>query len=185
MGSVGAIEVRPTLELRSNQHGLLVGYAATFNASSRDLGGFTESIRPGAFKRSLAEADHILALYDHDHRSILGRCGAGTLNLKEDEKGLYFEIDTPPTSVGQDLTVLVRRGDIAGASFGFQVPKGGDVWSERDGYPHRELIDVDLHEITITANPAYLDTSVAKRHLAHSPARWRLNNARNYLDTVR
>ena len=65
----------------------------------------------------------------------------------------------------RDLGVLVERGDIAGCSFGFRVPKDGDHWEMRAGQLTRDLVTVDLHEITITGNPAYLDTSVAKRSM--------------------
>jgi HK97 family phage prohead protease len=87
------------------------------------------------------------------------------LKLSEDSKGLHFELALPDTSYARDLGILVERGDIAGCSFGFQVPTGGDAWELRDGTLTRDLINVNLHEITITGNPAYLDTTVAKRSM--------------------
>lgn len=180
----GALEVRTAVELRATSAGRLEGYAAVFGTPSQDLGGFTESVRPGAFARSLASPAGILALYDHDTRSILGRVGAGTLRLAEDSRGLHFEVDLPKTSIGSDLSVLVQRGDVAGASFAFTTPAGGDHWSLRGGDPHRELLDVDLHEITVTANPAYLDTEVAKRSLFSYRLPTRLQLAQRYMETV-
>jgi phage head maturation protease len=55
-----------TLEIRSGQslqtsNGKLVGYAAVFNKPSHDLGGFREIIKPGAFKRTLADSAHVTA----------------------------------------------------------------------------------------------------------------------------
>jgi len=88
-----------------------------------------------------------------------------TLTLQEDKKGLYFELSLPDTSYARDLGVLVERGDISGCSFGFHVPDGGATWDMRSGQLTRDLIAIDLHEITITANPAYLDTTVAKRSM--------------------
>ncbi|MCP5415138.1 MAG: HK97 family phage prohead protease, partial [Chromatiaceae bacterium] len=110
-------ERRVAAELRASQSGRLEGYAAVFGVSSHDLGGFREIVRSGAFARSLKSSGHVRALYDHDGRSVLGRVGAGTLRLAEDTRGLHFEIDLPPTTVGKDLAVLVERGDVAGASF--------------------------------------------------------------------
>lgn len=52
-----------------------------------------------------------------------------------------------------------------GASFAFTVREGGDKWEMRGEKVIRELLDVDLHEITITPTPAYADTSVARRTL--------------------
>ncbi len=188
------IETRAATELRVASTGKLVGYAAVFNAESKDLGNFTESIKPGAFSRSLKNPDDILALYDHDQRSVLGRVGSGTLKLNEDERGLYFEISLPPTTVGKDLGILVERGDVHGASFAFNVPEDGDYWFERNGKPHRELRDVTLHEITVTSNPAYQDTEVLKRFVSShgiasvndnsSPSPARLTFLKRFLETV-
>lgn len=180
----GQMESRQAYELRQDGSNQLSGYAAVFNAVSRDLGGFTESIRQGAFTRSLADADNIMALYDHDQKSVLGRVGAGTLQLREDDRGLWFEIDLPPTSTAKDLAALVERRDVHGASFAFTVPKGGDHWSQLNGKPHRQLLDVSLHEITVTSNPAYADTTVAKRGLRYVQIPIRRNLAARYLETV-
>jgi hypothetical protein len=158
------LEVRTATGLALPSPGKLVGHAAVFD-SPADLGEFVESVRPGAFTRSLRQPGAIMALYDHERRSILGRVSAGTLRLQEDAKGLAFEIDLPDTSVARDLAVLVQRGDVSGCSFGFVVPKGGDRWEQRNGKLTRELLNVDLREITITPNPAYADTTVARRSM--------------------
>lgn len=154
-------EVRTTAGITSPSPGKLVGYAAVFGAPA-DLGEFTETVRPGAFTATLAERNaNVLALFDHERRSVLGRTGAGTLKLAEDRKGLHFELALPDTSMGRDLAVLVERGDVAGCSFGFVC--NADEWEMRAGNLHRELVAVTLHEITITPTPAYVDTEVAKR----------------------
>ena len=154
----------------------LYGYAARFD-SVTELGGFSEIIRPGAFTRSLAsdDAKKIRAIYEHDGRSLLGRTGSGTLRLSEDAEGLAFEIDLPDTSLGRDLAVLVERGDVAGCSFGF-IAQGED-WEDTT----RTLTDVDLHEITITATPAYDTTSVQVRGKQHR----RVTLARLYLEACK
>lgn len=159
------IEIRSGGNLRAITPGKLTGYAAVYGALSQDLGGFVERIMPGAFSRSLAKPDAIRALYEHDQQRMLGRVGSGTLKLSEDAHGLAFELSLPDTSYARDLGILVERGDIAGCSFGFQVPDGGDKWEMRSGQLTRDLIAVNLHEITITGNPAYLDTTVAKRSM--------------------
>jgi HK97 family phage prohead protease len=160
-----AFEIRSGGDLRAISPGKLAGYAAVYNSQSQDLGGFVERILPGAFKRSLTKPDNIRALLEHDQQRLLGRVGSRTLSLNEDTKGLYFEITLPDTSYARDLGVLVERGDISGCSFGFRVPDGGDHWDMRSGQLTRDLLLVDLHEITITSNPAYLDTTVAKRSM--------------------
>lgn len=161
----GCFEIRSGGNLRAVSPGKLAGYAAVYGSLSQDLGGFVERILPGAFTRTLSTPDNIRALYEHDQQRMLGRVGSGTLKLEENNKGLYFELSLPDTTYARDLGILVERGDIAGCSFGFQVPNGGDAWELRDGTLTRDLINVNLHEITITGNPAYLDTTVAKRSM--------------------
>lgn len=157
------IEIRAGASLKAS-HGRLTGYAAVFDSPSQDLGGFVEIVRPGAFARSLQDADRILALLGHDTNQVLGRVGSGTLRLQEDPQGLAFDLSLPDTSYGRDLAVLVERGDVAGCSFGFRVRDGGDRW--KTGEPAvRELLNVELIEITVTAMPAYPDTAVALRSL--------------------
>ncbi len=153
----------------------LYGYAALFN-SETNLGEFSEVIRPGAFVRTLSAptAANIRAIYEHDNRSLLGKVGSSTLRLREDEKGLAFELDLPDTTLGRDLAELVKRGDVSGCSFGFLPVR--DTWLDN----LRELRDVDLFEITITANPAYDATSVQVR--SKLPRSIRL--ARLYLEAI-
>ena len=156
-------EVRNALELRS-QGRVLSGYAAVFDKPSSDLGGWTEIVAPSAFDRALGEGQDVVALFDHDRRSILGRSGPGTLRLSTDSRGLHFEIEAPNTTLGRDVVEMVRRGDVTGASFAF-TPRE-DRWENEV----RTLLDVDLHDVTITPNPAYPDATVAMRSLRASTA---------------
>ena len=155
------------LEIRSNgtlsaTGKTLTGYAAVFN-SEAVLGDFSEVIRQGAFAKSLATGSNIRALYQHQGDALLGTTRGGTLQLREDAKGLAFELALPDTSHGKDLAILVGRGDVAGCSFGFRVAPGGDRWEQRGATLVRELLNVDLVEITLTSDPAYQDTTVAMR----------------------
>ena len=140
----------------------LTGYAAVFN-SEANLGDFVEVLRPGVFAKSLATGSNIRALYAHNGEALLGTTKGGTLQLREDAHGLAFSLALPDTSHGRDLAILVDRGDISGCSFGFRVAPGGDRWEQRGKQLVRELLNVDLHEVTLTADPAYADTSVAMR----------------------
>lgn len=177
-----AIELRAGGSVKSPR---LVGHAAIFNSPSQDLGGFTEIVLPGAFKRTLQSDRDPLALVQHMPQLVLGRRSAGTLRLQEDQRGLAFEIDVPDTTAARDLLVSVERGDVRGASFAFSTPKGGDRWEVRGDKVVRELIDVDLHEITVTAQPAYLDTTVARRSFeTRFTPMPRLRALRRFLETV-
>jgi uncharacterized protein len=175
------MERRTAIELRKASRSKLAGYAAVFNSPSEDLGGFTETIRVGAFRRSLLEKSDVLALYNHDTRLVLGRSSAGTLTLQEDARGLSFEIDMPDTSTARDLMVSVGRGDIRGASFAFKVKE--ERWLQSDTGVIRELLDVDLFDVTITATPAYPDTGIAKRSMPFAKSS-RLALASRYLEIM-
>lgn len=174
------------LEIRSNgtltgRGKTLSGYCAVFN-SEAVLGDFTEVIRQGAFAKSLATGSNIRALSNHDANALVGTTRSGTLQLREDAKGLAFELALPDTSHGRDLAVLVERGDVAGCSFGFRVAPGGDRWEQRGKQMVRELLDVELVEITLTGNPAYTDTSVAMRSKPIQQGFVDLNSA--WMDTL-
>jgi HK97 family phage prohead protease len=137
----------------------LRGYAAMFEKPSADLGGFTETIRKGAFKRSLDGGQDVLALAHHNSEKVLGRRSAGTLSISEDDTGLIVEITPANTTAGNDIIEDVRVGNIKGMSFGFVTNK--DSWSS--DRRKRELIDVELHEVSAVAWPAYPDTTIALR----------------------
>jgi len=133
------------------------GYAIKFGTRSVDLGGFFEIINPSAVDRSLRSAD-VHAYYSHNPERVLGRTGAGTLQIRKDSTGLAVTID-PPSSAA-DIIESINRGDITGMSFGFRVPEGGDEWRMDGGMPLREVNDMELSEVSIVAKPAYKSTSV-------------------------
>lgn len=137
------------------------GYAAVFNKMSDDLGGFREKIASGAFRKTLKEAD-VRALFNHDPSVVLGRTGNGTLSLREDDKGLWMEIEPPDTAQARDLVTLIERGDVDQASFAFRVIK--DTWLNEQGEkPIRTLDEVQLFDVSAVTYPSYPQTSVDVR----------------------
>ena len=140
----------------------LEGYASIFNTPT-DLGNFSEVIVPGAFSRALSEGQDVRALVEHDPARIIGRTKNNTLELREDEKGLFTRIELPDTSVGRDLAALVERGDIDAMSFGFTVRS--DRWERSEGKNVRYIEDVDLFDISAVSFPAYPDTEIALRSM--------------------
>jgi HK97 family phage prohead protease len=150
-------------EIRESDNGgkVAAGYAAVFG-SQADIGdSFAEVIAPGAFADTL-DAD-VIALIGHDRSRVLGRTKSGTLRLREDDKGLYVEIDLPDTSDGRDLAIQLERRDVSGMSFGFRVTH--DEWDETGQKIVRTIHKVELLEVSATAFPAYPDTSLALRSL--------------------
>jgi HK97 family phage prohead protease len=178
------METRSVVEFRALGGRKIGGYAAVFNQLSEDLGGFVERVLPGAFQESLASGRDVFALHAHKPELILGRLSASTLRLATDQRGLSFEIDLPRNTQGNDVLESVSRGDLKGASFAFKVPNNGDRWTQDQGKSVRELMVVELHEISITADPAYPDTTVAKRALSALVAHSGVTLARRYLELL-
>jgi uncharacterized protein len=149
------------------------GYAAVFNSLSEDLGWFREIIRPGAFSASLATNPDVKCLFNHDPNLILGRTKSGTLRLSEDNVGLHFECDLPGTQAGKDTRESIDRGDIDQCSFAFSVTE--QTWTDTKGengqldIHTRELVAVDLYDVSPVTYPAYTQTSVASRSAFHWP----------------
>jgi len=141
----------------------IIGHAAMFNSLSEELWGFRERIMPGAFKRTLAEGADVRALINHNPSLILGRNKAGTLDLKEDERGLFCTIDPPDTTAGKDIIESINRRDIDGMSIGFLSVD--EKWIKEGGANVRELMDVDLVDISIVTYPAYTATKVMTRSM--------------------
>jgi len=149
-------------ELRAEGDGMtFIGYAAKFNSPSEDLGGFVETIEPGAFRRSLRSRNDVKLLVNHDTGRVLASTRSGTMKLYEDEIGLRVEASLPNTSDGRDMAELLRRGDLNKMSFGFSVIK--DSWNQE--MTQRTLKSVRLFETSIVAFPAYAATEAMVRSL--------------------
>ncbi len=153
-------------EIRESGDGLhFTGYAAVFDSPSEPLP-FIETVKPGAFRRSISQPGRqIRMLVDHNPERLLATTKAATLRLSEDSRGLLADADVAPTTYGNDLGVLMRRGDVNSMSFTFAPTKGGERWSD-DG-AQRDLTDVALFEVSVLTghDPAYTATTASMRSL--------------------
>lgn len=144
----------------SNEY-IIEGYFAVFNSDYEIWPGMTESVAPGAFSNTLAE--DVRALIDHETRLVLGRNKVGTLELKEDARGLWGRIRLNPNdSDAMNLYERVKRGDVDQCSFGFQILDEETEYRE-DGSIHWTIREVRLYEVSICTFPAYEETSVSAR----------------------
>lgn len=72
--------------------------------------------------------------------------------LKEDEQGLYLEIEfTPGLSIAQDVAAMVLHGTIDGFSIAFYPPNSLDM---EDKGTHVEIKRADIYEISVVDEPA-------------------------------
>jgi HK97 family phage prohead protease len=143
------------------------GYAIKWEMLSVPLGywyKFREKFRAGAFDEYLNAGNDTKFLVDHDTGKILGRSKKGTLTLRSDPTGLWYSLEIPNTSLGQDAHEDVRTGNKDGISVGFKML--AEEWDESDETNViRTVIKANLPEISLTAWPAYEQTSASTRSI--------------------
>ena len=149
------------LEERAGSRPRLTGYGLVFERESEPLGGFTEVISRDVV---IEPFEDVVATFNHNPNALLGRQSSGTLELKRDERGIFYSIDVPETSIGKDVRELVSRGDIAGSSFTFDALE--DSWQRENGINVRTLRRIAVYELGPVTFPAYPDTTAAARCLA-------------------
>jgi len=111
------------------------GYAALFGRP--DKGG--DIIRQGAFARALERSGDVPLLWQHRAGVVIGRIE----HLSEDERGLRVI-----AAVGDARAArLLGGGKVDGLSFGYRVREAKSAGA------HRELIELDLVEVSLVANP--------------------------------
>lgn len=140
---------------------IIEGYFSVFNSIYEIAPGMTESVAPGAFSSSLA--NDVRALTNHDTTLVLGRTKAHTLELRQDEHGLWGRIAVNPNDGdAMNLWERVKRGDVDQCSFGFQILDEETEFRD-DGSIHWTIKDVDLFEVSCCTFPAYKETNISAR----------------------
>ena len=122
------------------------GYAAVFGRPDR--GG--DVVRAGAFARSLKRgARSVPLLWQHEPGRPIGRIDY----LKEDRRGLRVIASLSASAAGREAAALLAEQAVTGLSFGYRVreAKGPSTGSGPAGV--RELIEVDLVEVSLVTLP--------------------------------
>lgn len=137
------------------------GYFAVFNSNYDIAPSMSESIAPGAFSDTLS--GDIRALVNHDTTLVLGRTTAHTLELSQDERGLWGKIViNPKDGDAMNLYERVKRGDVNQCSFGFDITDEESTISE-NGDIHWTIKKVVLYEVSCCTFPAYEETNISAR----------------------
>lgn len=138
------------------------GYFAVFDSPYPLWDGAEEVIKPGAFEGVLTQ--DVRALVNHDTTLVMGRTTAGTLVLKQDETGLWGQIEVNRDDTdAMNLYARVQRGDVSQCSFGFDIERETFV-DLGDGRCRWEIEKVNpLYEVSVCTFPAYEATSVSAR----------------------
>lgn len=165
------------------------GYAIVFNVESELMREgnryFKEVILPSSISMQMLNKCDVRALINHDKSKLLARWnkGKGSLSLSIDSKGLRYSFEAPKTADGDFAVEMVKRGDVDGCSFAFNITKNGDTWVERkDGTYLRTIKQIArITDVTLTADPAYKQTVVGVR----SKGSLNIDNRRKELETSR
>ena len=144
-------------ERKSNDNDTLLftGYASVFDKpyGVRDSRGqYNETIKPGAFKKTLKEQDDVRFLVNHDGIP-LARTSSGTLQLEEDDYGLFVRAELDPSNpTVAEVSSAMKRGDLNEMSFAFAAIKDNfDTNGENREVNEARLFDVSV--VTYPANP--------------------------------
>ncbi|MDX3585972.1 HK97 family phage prohead protease [Streptomyces europaeiscabiei] len=161
----------------------LSGYAALFGQPTEINsweGVFTETIRKGAFKKTIREQTPVMQ-FDHGHHPLIGSIPIGSIaDLREDDQGLYVEGRITDNWLMQPVRDAIAEKTVNGMSFRFEVVReewrdvNGKVvkpeevydllWMPGDRGPlQRELIELKCRELGPVVFPAYTGTSVSVR----------------------
>ena len=153
------------IEARESGSRTVSGYGSVFNSQSEDLG-FIETIDPNAITEETIKRSDVFATLNHDMDKILARCkyGSGSLELKCDDKGLYYRFDAPNTDLGDELLEYLNRGEIDSSSFAFTVKR--DEWTNGDdGKHYRRILEIDqIFDISPVFCAAYPEAICQKRN---------------------
>lgn len=134
----------------------LSGYAVQYGVESR-IGDFTESFASGSVRKTITDRPDqrdIVGLADHNSSELLGRTSSGTLRLNEDARGLAFEIDLPPTPLGDEILALAARKDLGGVSFAF-IPIAEEWSGDKRTVTEAQILEISI----IRAHAAYASTA--------------------------
>ena len=94
---------------------------------------------------------------------MLGRTKAETLELREDDHGLWGRIQINPNDQdAMNLYERVKRGDVDQCSFGFEIIREETEIFD-DGSIHWTIQEVRLYEVSVCTFPAYEETEVSAR----------------------
>lgn len=145
------------------------GYAIIFNQRSKLIKEwgetFFEVIEPTAADEVLRNENlNVIATVDHDRQKMLGRTKSGTLELIKDERGIKYRIQVPNTTLGNDMSELIERGDYFESSFVFTMPEDGYRTDRSEATPVRYISRfANMYDVAIVIDGAYANTAVALR----------------------
>ncbi len=156
------LQFQPEVRVGANGQKMIAGYAVKWRSLSLPIYGlWVEQFDPRAFAASLTErVNDIFATWQHNMDLTLGR-SPNTLNLREDDTGLFYEID-PPSWAAPQLE-SIERGDVRGSSFTFVAKVEEWDYESNPNYVVRTIKQADLYEVAPVTLPAYPTSTAGVR----------------------
>ena len=147
---------------------IIEGYAVIYGERTQIGNFFYEIVKQGALDG--ADLTDVPLFVHHNNNKIpLARSrnnnGNSTMTLTPDNRGLFFsaELDVENNSEAKALYSAIKRGDISGMSYAFNVKE--EVWKDVDTeMPTREIEKFNkIYEISALWSPQYEGTNINAR----------------------
>lgn len=145
-----------TAELQPDAGRQVYGIAVPFNTPTEICdweGEYTEVIAPTAFTRSIRERGHRIKLLNQHGRGAIWPIGKA-VELREEPDGLFCAFELAQNREGDAALEAINLGLADSFSVGFRP-----IRSKRAGRKVTR-IEAALIEVSLVANPAYLDAAV-------------------------
>lgn len=176
-----------TFEIRAEENdngkAIITGEPIVFEQKTDICGCFSESIRSGALLETDLTDVPLLANHNFDMIPVARsrrNNGNSTMTLTSEKNRFTFkaELDIENNLTARELYSAIKRGDISGMSFCFDIEE--EKWSEENSdYPHRDILKIGkVYEISAVTFPAYEGTSISARAMD-------IDQAKNILEKMR
>lgn len=154
---------------KDEKHGAYIeGHPIVYGDKYDCCGMFEETIDEGALDNT--DLKDVRLLVNHNTDMIpLARSrnnnDNSSMQLKVEKDGMYIRanLDVEKNNDAKALYSAIKRGDITGMSFMFQV--NGEKWDDLDSdYPKRHITSISkVYEVSAVTFPAYENTSINAR----------------------
>lgn len=126
------------------------GYAAVFG----NIDSYRDIIQKGAFLNTISgkNGKRIKLCYQHDFDKVIGKI----VELREDEKGLFFKAKVSNTALGKDVSILISDEALDEVSIGYRTKSY--IYDEANEI--RTITDLDLYEISLVSRAANEEATV-------------------------
>ena len=141
--------------VREDSNLFIEGYASVFGV----VDSYNDVVVKGAFTNTLInDAKRVKFCWQHNMDDVIGKI----IEMREDDRGLWFRAKISNTSKGKDVAILVEDDALDEVSFAYRTKRF--VWNEETGV--RKLLEVELIEISLVtraANPQAVITGTEKK----------------------